>query len=235
MSIQTTPFLHLPQWTAEEQPSFLGEINQAWKAIDNGYGDIKTNAETALTAANNAVNIANASKTQSQANAGQITRLQQSLQQLMADFNSAATLHVDTPAVEISAEYTGMFDEIVCSIIYNKYTCFLTLGMSIKRNLSFTLPSNYNFGTVNLPFIYNTLYLNTDMPFHNSELKFGNVNTSNIIPCAINNGVISMLLTESLSPVTSQDKIAIDVRAAFPIFQGGTRSSIPDNCLILKE
>ena len=69
MSIQTTPFLHLPQWTAEEQPSFLGEINPAWAAIDTGYGDIKTSTDTAITMASAAVNTANMSKTQSEANA----------------------------------------------------------------------------------------------------------------------------------------------------------------------
>lgn len=235
MSIQTTPFLHLPQWTAEEQPSFLGEINPAWAAIDSGYGDIKTKTETSLTNANNAVNIANASKAQSQANAGQITLLQQNLQQLMADFNSAATLHADSPTVRVSDEYTGMFDRIDCHIVYNKYCCFLQLSMAVKRNLTFTLPNNYNFGTVDLPFIYNTLYFNTDMPVDNSRLKFGEIKTSNIVPCSINNGVISMLLAEHFSPVTSPDNIAIDIRAAFPIFQGGTRESIPDNCLIWKD
>lgn len=46
MSINTTPNLHLPQWTSDEKPSWLSEMNQAFSAIDMGFAENKTANES---------------------------------------------------------------------------------------------------------------------------------------------------------------------------------------------
>lgn len=47
MSINTTPNLHLPQWTSDEKPSWLTEMNQAFSSIDMGFAENKNaNAST---------------------------------------------------------------------------------------------------------------------------------------------------------------------------------------------
>lgn len=35
-----TPNLHLPQWTDSDKPSWLGDVNGAFKLIDNNNGDL---------------------------------------------------------------------------------------------------------------------------------------------------------------------------------------------------
>lgn len=37
-TINTTPNLHLPQWTSDEKPMWLTDMNQAFSSIDMGYG-----------------------------------------------------------------------------------------------------------------------------------------------------------------------------------------------------
>lgn len=49
MSINTTPNLELPQWTSNEKPSFLTEINGAWSSIDTAYGLMKSEQESLTT------------------------------------------------------------------------------------------------------------------------------------------------------------------------------------------
>lgn len=135
MSINTTPFLHLPQWTEQEHPSFLSEMNQAYASIDTGYGDIKTIAQTGVTGATEAVAAANEAKQQSQANAGAITTLQQSLTQLEADFVDSHYSRQITLTSE-PIENVTVSRQI---ITYNHY--FANIYFEIKFNSNMTAPS----------------------------------------------------------------------------------------------
>ena len=238
MSIQTTPFLHLPQWTAEEEPSFLGEINQAWSAIDTGYGDIKTSAGTAITTANAAVNTANSSMQQSQANAGQITLLQQKLQNLENVIAQSKTLQYKGISTTISSDYANMIKEIVCNVVYNEYSCIITMELQIKENLNFNLPTGkYTIATLdNMPFTYSTLNLNTDISTINTTIKFDETQTATGVYCQISEGKLLMYIAGGFSTVTTTTQTNINIRESFPIFVGNAaRGVIPDNCLFLKE
>ena len=132
MSVNTTPFLHLPQWDANEQPSYLGEINPAFAAIDSGYGDIKTLAQTGVSGSQEAITTANAAKAQSQANAGAITTLQQGLTQLEADFIDAH--YVKTAVLEITPVANVTFKQRV--VTYNNYFANIYLEVTTSADIS---------------------------------------------------------------------------------------------------
>lgn len=56
MAINTTPNLHLPQWTPNEKPSYLVDFNQAFAAIDTGFSGVKEGSDEAVQIATNAYN-----------------------------------------------------------------------------------------------------------------------------------------------------------------------------------
>ena len=134
MSVNTTPFLHLPQWDANEQPSYLGEINPAFAAIDSGYGDIKTLAQTGVSGSQEAITTANAAKAQSQANAGAITTLQQALTQLEADFINASSLKNKTFT---PTEVVDTITFSVATVVYNKYNAFFKIYLKCTKLATF--------------------------------------------------------------------------------------------------
>lgn len=47
MAINTTPNLHLPQWTPNEKPSYLVDFNQAFASIDTGFAGVKEGSDGA--------------------------------------------------------------------------------------------------------------------------------------------------------------------------------------------
>ena len=144
MSVNTTPFLHLPQWEANEQPSYLGEINPAFAAIDVGYGDIKTLAQTGVSGSQDAITASNAAKAQSQANAGAITTLQQELTQLKADFVNGhyvrqITLTSD-PVENVSARrqiitYNDYMAHIYFEILFTSDSPISTTDVTLLNNV----------------------------------------------------------------------------------------------------
>lgn len=54
-STNKTTNLHLPQWIGTDKPTFLGDMNDAFLRIDNGYGEIDGNATSAVSQAGQAV------------------------------------------------------------------------------------------------------------------------------------------------------------------------------------
>lgn len=54
-STNKTTNLQLPQWIGTDKPTFLGDMNDAFLKIDNGYSDIKDNATTAESQAGQAL------------------------------------------------------------------------------------------------------------------------------------------------------------------------------------
>lgn len=54
-STNKTTNLQLPQWIGTDKPTFLGDMNDAFLKIDNGYGTISGDASTAIAQAGQAV------------------------------------------------------------------------------------------------------------------------------------------------------------------------------------
>lgn len=54
-STNKTTSLQLPQWIGTDKPTFLGDLNDAFLKIDNGYSEIDENATTAVSQAGQAV------------------------------------------------------------------------------------------------------------------------------------------------------------------------------------
>ena len=134
MSVNTTPFLHLPQWDANEQPSYLGEINPAFAAIDSGYGDIKTLAQTGVSGSQEAITTANDAKAQSQANAGAITTLQQEHAALEADFvNSHYSRQLNLECT-VEAENVTVKNAV---ITYNDYFAHIRFELTFSQDTQF--------------------------------------------------------------------------------------------------
>lgn len=236
MSIQTTPFLHLPQWSAEEQPSFLGEINPAWAAIDTGYGDIKASAGTAITTANAAVGTANASKQQSEANAGAITRLEQMVEALKNQVNSAGNLTVAELPVTVMPEWQNILttENISSYVRYNNYCAEFEIHANIKTNLNIATPANGDsLNIAGIPFTFSAIRCVSDIALvHTGTL--GTAEIYKIIQGAINsNGVMFVGLNGGLQLVTGTTPIEIGFNFSLPIYRAANTRDIADNCLYL--
>lgn len=124
MSINTTPYLHLPQWTADEKPSYLAEINQAYAAIDSGYGNVKNIADTSAATANSAAADAANAKQQANTNAGQIVTIQQTLSQLQNDFINASLLKSFDVTITNVAEGMQIIFDLLAANRYCAYFVF---------------------------------------------------------------------------------------------------------------
>lgn len=122
MSINTTPFLHLPQWTAEEKPSFLAEINQGYASIDAGVRANQVAAEAAQTAAEAAKNQADEAVEQGHTNAAGLVSLQQSLSQLQALFTHSNQLTETTFTFTKNTAVTPDITLVQSRLVYNSFT-----------------------------------------------------------------------------------------------------------------
>lgn len=85
-STNKTTNLQLPQWIGTDKPTFLGDLNDAFLKIDNGYGTIDGNATTAVAQAGQAV--ADANKALEKAETAQSTA--ETAQQTANSANSTA-------------------------------------------------------------------------------------------------------------------------------------------------
>lgn len=231
MSIRTTPFLHLPQWTAEEQPSFLGEINPAWASIDQGYGDIKTDSATAITTANAAVNTANAAEQQSQANAGAITQLQKRLTLLENSFNNAQTLVSDTPV--ISNPINGVNAEGI-QFYHNGFAAWghFRIGFNVgTHNITANTPV---FNVSGLPYVWREVSLSSDE-------TFGPYTNISLSPNIYGYNALGFVLKANGDVTTTANieirdhAFGIDIEFCLPIFRTAniSRENIPNQCFVL--
>ena len=221
MSINTTPFLHLPQWTAEEHPSFLSEINQGYASIDAGYGDIKTLAQTGVTGAAEAVATANEAKQQSQANAGAITTIQQSITQLET---SIADSHYSRQITLTSEPIDGVTVNKQI-ITYNQY--FANIFFEIKFNSDMTVPSTETVLLNNVSGMPGTVRRLTGIS--NIILE-----TSQYIPVFNFNGNTLSIVSIPNSPTIKRGGCAIFFSVPIFISQNPmSRDALFDNCLYL--
>lgn len=62
-STNKTQYLELPQWIGTDQPTWLGDMNDAFLKIDNGYNTVGGNASSAISQAGQAVQTANNANT----------------------------------------------------------------------------------------------------------------------------------------------------------------------------
>jgi hypothetical protein len=62
-STNKTQYLELPQWIGTDQPTWLGDMNDAFLKIDKGYNTISGNASSAISQAGQAVQTATNAKT----------------------------------------------------------------------------------------------------------------------------------------------------------------------------
>lgn len=122
MSINTTPFLHLPQWTAEEKPSFLAEINQGYASIDAGVRANQVAAEAAQTTAEAAKNQADEAVEQGHANAAGLVSLQQSINQLQELFTQSNQLREVTFTFTKNTAVTPDITLVQSRLVYNNFT-----------------------------------------------------------------------------------------------------------------
>lgn len=231
MSVNTTPFLHLPQWDANEQPSYLGEINPAFAAIDSGYGDIKTLAQTGVSGSQEAVTTANAAKAQSQANAAAITTLQQSLTQLEADFINASYLKNKT-FTPINVIDTITFT--VATVIYNKYNAFFKIDLKCTNWAVFLAAhtsASVALGKLpDIPFVFRRIDLSGGFSFPlNVSDSFGNW-TDKLSAWISADGTVVL---GSASNTSGSSSTTLSLVASLPIFMSSSaRNAVNlDNCL----
>ena len=223
MSVNTTPFLHLPQWEANEQPSYLGEINPAFAAIDTGYGDIKTLAQTGVSSSQEAVTTANAAKAQSQANAGAITTLQQGLTRLEADFaDSHNVTQVDLNVTSIEDAFAFR----TCKQTYNHYVSHIYFRFDITKNFS-TLNSKK---IANVDNFFGTVK-NVGLPFIAQVFEANGTPAGGMATCFFNGNEITMLGLGGATKYLKPGGYAAVV--TLPVFIMTSRENIVDNCLYI--
>lgn len=92
MSINTTPNLHLPQWTSDEKPQWLTEMNGAFSRIDMGYAENKTANESTNSEMEQVKSKALALETRVSANEQGIVGLGNSIDRLTTNINNLLIL-----------------------------------------------------------------------------------------------------------------------------------------------
>lgn len=142
MAINTTPNLHLPQWTPNEKPSYLVDFNAAFKNIDDGFAGITTEADSANQTALGAM--AEASSAMSQAQAA----MQTANQAQTALNNHVASL---TPSLIVTPT-----NPTSSTITYSVLTVYNSACANIDLTLTFTAEtpistSPFSIGTVTFP------------------------------------------------------------------------------------
>lgn len=227
MSVNTTPFLHLPQWEANEQPSYLGEINPAFSAIDSGYGDIKTLAQTGVSSSQEAVTTANAAKAQSQANAGAITTLQQEHTALAADFvNSHHTQQVALQCTPVD----GVPITIVWGrVTYNAYCAHFEFLFRFTTNINKTDNPGATYPIINIEGVPGTIL--RAVGFTNAVASDENKNAQYNAACYLKQNVIELWQIRPNDTINAGTYMAT---FNLPIFYGSTtKEAVLDGCMYI--
>lgn len=223
MSINTTPNLHLPQWTAEEQPKFLTEFNQAFGDIDSGYGAVNSTAATAIatagaaeTAANNAVATVNALSPR-------IITLENEMAAVNnrdADSRVVATTTLDiTPTSLLTTTENSKTN-------YNYYTGYINI--------------NAKFSGTALASGSNTIGTITNLPYAIKELwGYTGIETTNgLYMCKLviaSSGAIILAVSSNVTPASAAlNRFTL----SFPIFKASASQrisdDIPEGCAIIR-
>lgn len=133
MAINTTPNLHLPQWTPNEKPSYLVDFNQAFAAIDTGFSEVKEGSDGAVQIATNAYN--------------QAASALQTANQTQNALNNVIGKMV-TRAINITAVPSENMTDVDSTLYYNDAMALLIITMGSKDSTTskaigtITIPSN---------------------------------------------------------------------------------------------
>lgn len=232
MSINTTPFLHLPQWTAEEKPSFLAEINQGYSSIDAGVRANQVAAEAAQTAAEVAKNQAAEAVEQGHANAAELVELRQTIMQLKNNFGSASLLNSVSLTFEKNPDLTPIVTLKEGVFIYNRFCA----------NLKFVF--KLNSGTYPSPSIIlgkiTSIPANLSFRGFNFSLNMAPTNGSSTKYAYLPSGAVNADGTVTLAIdglVVNEDAVrTVWMQQSFPVQTvTGNQRSLLDNCLYIKE
>ena len=133
MAINTTPNLHLPQWTPNEKPAYLTDFNQAFASIDTGFAGVQQGSAGAVQTATNAYNQATlALQTANQAQA--------SINEMRADLEPSLINLNFTPGNDIKQMHVHLAYNMANAIIIIDITTNNTTSQS--QLCTFTLPAN---------------------------------------------------------------------------------------------
>lgn len=232
MSINTTPFLHLPQWTAEEKPSFLAEINQGYASIDAGVRANQVAAEAAQTVAEAAKNQADEAVEQGHANAAGLVTLQQQLNKLSSDLAGAGTIKTVVLNFVKNQELTQSVTLINAFLNYNQFCGTLQASLNIepgsfsgdriKLGILTGFPTGVSFK--NLSFLLNVAVNNaSETDF--SYLASGNIDSDGTVWL----NIVNYNITSTEGRVVWTDK-------SFPVQMiSNARSAMVDNCLYIQQ
>lgn len=133
MAINTTPNLHLPQWTPNEKPAYLTDFNQAFASIDTGFAGVQQGSAGAVQTATNAYN--------------QATLALQTANQTQNALNDVIGKMI-TRAVNITAVPSENMTELDSTLYYNDAMALLAITMGSKDSTTskaigtITIPSN---------------------------------------------------------------------------------------------
>lgn len=142
MAINTTPNLHLPQWTPNEKPSYLVDFNAAFKNIDDGFAGITTEVDSANQTASDAMAEASSAMSQAQAAMQTANQAQTGLN------NHIASLRPSTIALEIN-KTTARNITIEANLSYNGACA--TMHLLITYNEPATSSGAEAIGTLTFP------------------------------------------------------------------------------------
>lgn len=232
MSINTTPFLHLPQWNAEEKPSFLAEINQGYASIDAGVRANQVAVEAAQTAAEAAKNQADEAVEQGHTNAAGLVSLQQQLNNLAAVVASASAIKTVKLNFVKNQELTQNVTLIDAFLNYNNTCGSLRAsfkigpasftGDRIKIGVLTGFPTGVMFK--NLAFMINIAVNN------NAEQDFSYLTSGNID----SDGTVWLNITNY--NVTPTEGRVVWTEKTFPVQTiTAARSVMVDNCLYIQQ
>lgn len=136
MSINTTPTLKLPQWTAEEHPSFLAEINPAWMTIDSAFADLKAKQEGQEADITEATTTANAAQTASNENA----------QAIVSTNNRITALNKEVVQVilplTINSAYSTMITAAALTLTYNNFILRAAVSLTFAKTVNVNIPNH---------------------------------------------------------------------------------------------
>lgn len=140
MAINTTPNLHLPQWTPNEKPSYLVDFNQAFAAIDTGFSEVKEGSDGAVQIATNAYN--------------QAASALQTANQTQNALNDVIG-RMRTRAINITTVPSENMTDINSTLYYNDAMALLIIDMGSKDSTTskaigtITIPSNITLQGIN--------------------------------------------------------------------------------------
>lgn len=245
-STNKTAYLKLPQWIDTDQPTWLGDVNEAMQLIDDGTKAVANQAANAVATATNALQVANSlteavNKAQTTANnaysaATQAQRDVSSLQNTVSALQTTVT-NLNNTVVAIPktidsswVDYEGGLTMNVpgfevhegnIEVHYNKYLRLLTLDLYLlteKFTTDVTLPANTVLATLPSNLRPGKTVAITDVHYMylDSDVAFGN--TSNFFNMNFNLNADGTVTTRSAKTFAANHALSfIPTRGVMPV------------------